>query len=110
MPKKNRPTPKPALASDGGDVPRTLRLRVEAGMPAAPFGDVLRTARHLSRFTQVELAERMQVTQGHVAILEMARSKPTLETLSRYAEALGWELFVTFEPKKRAPKRSARKE
>ena len=73
------------------------RLVIAPNMSPAPFGQMLRTARLASRQTQVEVAKRMKVTQGAVATLESGRVKPTLDTLARFASAIGWELAITFE-------------
>ncbi len=96
MPKKT-PTAEAELDPDLLTV-RALRLPIVVEMPTKPFGDMLRTARRISSRTQVEVSKKMQMTQGYLATLESGRVLPTLETLARFAGALGWELSITLEP------------
>jgi len=44
--------------------------------------------------TQAELAERMGTTQSAIARLESGRVSPTVETLQKYARALGKRLKI----------------
>ena len=62
-------------------------------------------ARSRAGLTQSELARKMGTTQPVVARLEGGRSRPSMRTLERLAEATGSRLLITFEPramKKRA--------
>ena len=52
------------------------------------------TARAAAGLTQEALAERMGTTQSAVARLEGGRVSPTVETLRRYAKAVGKRLRV----------------
>ena len=52
------------------------------------------TARAAAGRTQQALAERMGTTQSAVARLEGGRVSPTVETLRRYAKAVGKRLRV----------------
>lgn len=56
--------------------------------------------------TQGELARKMGTTQPVVARLESGRTRPSMRTLERLAEATGSRLLISFEP--RATKKSAR--
>ncbi len=58
--------------------------------------DEILKARAEAGVTQAELAARMGTTQSAVARLETARGKhsPSIETLKRYASALGYRLQV----------------
>jgi transcriptional regulator with XRE-family HTH domain len=47
--------------------------------------------------TQAQVADRMKTTQAVVARLENGGSKPSTQTLERYAEATGSRLRITFE-------------
>lgn len=51
-------------------------------------------ARAGSNVTQAELAERMGTTQSAIARLESGRVSPTVETLQKYARALGKRLRI----------------
>ena len=53
--------------------------------------------------TQEGLARRMGTTQPVVARLESGRTRPSMRTLQRLAEATGSRLLISFEP--RDPKR-----
>jgi ribosome-binding protein aMBF1 (putative translation factor) len=48
--------------------------------------------------TQEELARRMGTTQPVVARLESGRSRPSMRTLERLAEATGSRLLISFAP------------
>ena len=48
--------------------------------------------------TQEELARRMGTTQPVVARLESGRTRPSMRTLERLAEATGSRLLISFEP------------
>lgn len=51
-------------------------------------------ARAEAGVTQAELAERMETTQSAIARLESGRVSPTVETLQKYARALGKRLKI----------------
>ena len=48
----------------------------------------------LGPYSQAELAERMGTTQSAIARLESGRVSPTVETLQKYARALGKRLKI----------------
>lgn len=54
-------------------------------------------ARARAGLTQEQLAERMHTSQSNIARLESGRSKPSVSTLEKVAEATGSKLRVTFE-------------
>ena len=56
--------------------------------------DAMIGARVAAGLTQEALAERMGTTQSAVARLEGGRVSPTVETLRRYAKAVGKRLRV----------------
>ncbi|MGO4210125.1 helix-turn-helix domain-containing protein [Terriglobus sp. 2YAB30_2] len=58
----------------------------------------LRLVRRCRHFSQPELAERAQVSQQFISVMERGRSRVTLETLERYAKALNLPLHVLFAP------------
>ena len=55
--------------------------------------------------SQQELARRMGTTQPVVARLESGRTRPSMRTLERLAQATGSRLLISFEP--RSTKRPA---
>jgi transcriptional regulator with XRE-family HTH domain len=62
--------------------------------------------RNRAGLTQQELARKMGTTQPVVARLESGRSRPSMRTLERLADATGSRLLISFAP--RTPKKSAR--
>ncbi len=54
--------------------------------------------RNRAGLTQAELARKMGTTQPVVARLESGRSRPSMRTLERLAEATGSRLLISFEP------------
>jgi ribosome-binding protein aMBF1 (putative translation factor) len=64
--------------------------------------------RNRAGLTQEELARKMGTTQPVVARLESGRSRPSIRTLERLADATGSRLLITFEP--RIAKRHADRE
>jgi antitoxin HicB len=56
---------------------------------------LLKWAREDARLSQVELAERIGVSQQAYQRLERARSNPSIKTLARAAKALGRELQLS---------------
>lgn len=63
--------------------------------------------RNRAGLTQAELARKMGTTQPVVARLESVRSRPSMRTLERLADATGSRLLISFAP--RAAKRSLKK-
>lgn len=60
--------------------------------------DVLLKARTMAGMTQAQIAERIGTTQSAIARLESPASKhsPSLQTLQKYAKALGYKLQIRF--------------
>lgn len=56
-------------------------------------------ARNRAGLTQQELARKMGTTQPVVARLESGRTRPSMRTLERLADATGSRLLITFEPR-----------
>lgn len=65
-----------------------LRVRVTDGM---------QQARQLRGLTQVELAERMGISQGRVSRLESVHYDRRLDSLAAYLHAVGAELLMAFK-------------
>jgi ribosome-binding protein aMBF1 (putative translation factor) len=55
--------------------------------------------RNRAGLTQEELARKMGTTQPVVARLESGRTRPSMRTLVRLAEATGSRLLISFEPR-----------
>lgn len=79
-----------------------------------PFIDELKQAREAAGFTLAEVSRRCGIDQPALSRLENGRNKnPTLDTLWRYAAALGRRLVLTTEairdtrPRNSKPKRMA---
>jgi ribosome-binding protein aMBF1 (putative translation factor) len=62
-------------------------------------------ARKRAGLTQQQLARKMGSTQPVVARLESGRTRPSLRTLERLAEATGSRLLIRFQPRVRAAKK-----
>jgi ribosome-binding protein aMBF1 (putative translation factor) len=71
---------------------------------------LVKTARAQRGWTQAELAKRIGTTQSVIARLESVSDErePSLQLLGRLASALGFQLALSFERKKKAsmPRRS----
>ena len=57
----------------------------------------MQQARQLRGLTQVELAERMGITQGRVSRLESVHNDRRLDSLVAYLHAVGAELLMAFK-------------
>ncbi len=55
--------------------------------------------RNRAGLTQEALARKMGTTQPAVARLESGRTRPSMRTLERLAEATGSRLLISFEPR-----------
>lgn len=55
-------------------------------------------ARARAGITQAELAQRMGTTQSAIARLESGKRTPSIDTVQRYARALGARAVVRIEP------------
>lgn len=68
-----------ALAAEFDLARALIRARVRAGL------------------TQEQLAKRMETSQSVIARLESGRSRPSTQTLARFAAATGTKLRIRFE-------------
>jgi len=73
-------------------VPRTRRSAVHAQL----VGQRIRAAREELGLTQLQLADRMEVSQPVIAALEAGRGNPTVGQLAAVADALRVGLDVDF--------------
>ncbi len=62
------------------------------------LANALIEARTKADISQQEIAKRMRTSQPAVARLEGGRGNPSLDTLRRYARAIGTRLKISFEP------------
>jgi len=58
------------------------------------LGTLLRGLRHEWAFTLATIADDADVSVSFLSDVERGRSKPSLETLGRIADALGYELYL----------------
>lgn len=73
-------------------MPRTRRSAVHAQL----VGQRIRAAREELGLTQLQLADRMEVSQPVIAALEAGRGNPTVGQLAAVADALRVGLDVDF--------------
>ena len=68
------------------------------------LAEKLKAARQKAHFTQEVVAKRMETNKSVVARLEAAggkdRHSPSLTTLIRYANAIGYDLNISLKPQK----------
>lgn len=62
------------------------------------LAEAVMDVRNRAGLTQEELARRMGTTQPVVARLESGRSRPSMRTLERLAQATGSRLLISFAP------------
>jgi len=71
-----------------------VRAEYERLGPVYELVGALIAARHEAGLTQKDIAERMGTTQSVVARLENAHHLPSLDLLTRYAEAVGGRIDI----------------
>ena len=60
------------------------------------FARNLRENRRKSGLTQAQLAEKAEVSTHYIALIELARNIPKVETIERLAKALNVEVYELF--------------
>jgi predicted XRE-type DNA-binding protein len=84
-----------------------FQARVEEDLAAINIAQDLVALRELRGLSQVQLAERLRVTQSAIAQLESAQPKNVeLRTLVRVAAALGGHVDVSIRPRRQAEQKS----
>ncbi|MDR4468683.1 MAG: helix-turn-helix domain-containing protein [Nitrospira sp.] len=78
-----------------------LEAEPRAEHPAMSYGQWIRTVRNYLRMTQQELAQRSQIPQSHLALIESGKIDPQIGTLQRIFDGLSCELVI--EPQPRRP-------
>ena len=63
------------------------------------LAEAVMDVRNRAGLTQEELARKMGTTQPVVARLESGRTRPSMRTLERLAEATGSRLLISFQPR-----------
>ena len=79
-------------------LPSAIDLEVKPQMATKQFADLLRKARIAAGKTQDDVAKKMGLHQGRVAKLESGQNEPTLNTVAKYAKAIGWRFSIRLEP------------
>lgn len=75
---------------------------LEAGYEDFKIGVLLRQAREKAGLTQEEVADRLETKKSAISRIENSAGSIRLSTLERYAQALGWQLFLELRPPRRA--------
>ena len=65
------------------------------------FAQNLKKKRRICGFTQANLAEKVDVSTHHIAMIELARNFPTSELIERIASALETEVYELFLEEKK---------
>jgi transcriptional regulator with XRE-family HTH domain len=60
------------------------------------FAKNLRESRRKCRLTQAQLAEKAEVSTHYIALIELARNIPKVETIERLAKVLNVEIYELF--------------
>ncbi len=72
----------------------TIRYTGSVDRKTITAGSLLRQARTLARFSQVELAARAGVTQSVISAYESGQRQPSIPALARLIDAAGFELTL----------------
>jgi transcriptional regulator with XRE-family HTH domain len=62
-----------------------------------PVRQSLASRRVSLKLTQADVAKRMGTTQSAISDLESGRAEPAVDTLKRYAEAVGLRMRIVLE-------------
>lgn len=95
----------PTASMSNGDEPPPLKSKEElqsgffAAADAKALGCLLKALREDSGMTKSALARKMGVPHRSVAKLENGEHSPTVQSVSRWADALGFEAQVEFVPR-----------
>ena len=71
---------------------------VTPGLDKERIGQFLKSARTEAGMVQTAVAEKMGIAQNVVARIEAGTSQSTLETMARFAKAIGLRCIVRLEP------------
>ena len=67
------------------------------------FAQNLKEKRRKCGFSQAKLAEKVDVSTHHIAMIELARNFPTAGLVERIAKALNIEIYELFVEKEHSP-------
>lgn len=92
-----------APESDPASILEAARLPPEERPPSvqrvmAHFGRNFREARIAAKMSQQEVERLTGIPQHYISTMERGRENPTLETMSRLADAIGKPLGDLFQP------------
>lgn len=78
-----------------------VKKEYDALAPSYELRKNLIKLRHQAGLTQEQLAELLKTQKSNVSRLENANSKisPKLSTIEQYADALGYQVEISFKPK-----------
>ncbi len=82
----------------------TYRKAYEALEEEFVLASAVMDVRNRAGLTQQQLARKMGTTQPVVARLESGRSRPSMRTLEKLADATGSRLLISFAPRTAAKK------
>ena len=74
------------------------RVEYEAMEEEFALAHKLIEARSRAKLTQADIAQRMGTTQSVISRLESGRQRPSMETLHRFASAVGCKVEVSLVP------------
>jgi DNA-binding Xre family transcriptional regulator len=92
----------PRLQADSAPsaTPEQIRSTVQAELTARSAGELVQKAMEARKVSLRELAMRVGVVNSRVAEIRKAGQAIEVQTLARYAEALGYDLEIAFVSKK----------
>jgi ribosome-binding protein aMBF1 (putative translation factor) len=77
----------------------TVLGRVNEGLLLHSVGELLRLAREQKGMTLRDLAQKLEVKHPRIVQLEKAQTAIELQTLTRHADALGYDIRLEFIPR-----------
>jgi transcriptional regulator with XRE-family HTH domain len=77
-------------------IPYHYVLGNQMTQPREIFAKNLKEKRRISGLTQAKLAEKVNVSTHHIAMIELARNFPTSELMGRIASVLGLKIHELF--------------
>ncbi len=85
--------------SSPGTTPEQLRSTLHAELTARSAGELVEKAMQSQQVSLRELAERLGVVNSRVAEIRKSGQAIEVQTLARYAQALGYDLEIAFVAK-----------
>ncbi len=97
-------TPNPRSEPDEEWTPERIEAVVQDMFLAKSIGELLEEARKQSDMTMNDVAEKMQVSRGRINQLEQPDANLEIATITRVAQAMGYHVTMTLEPKSKNKK------